>query len=94
MLGIHLAWTKQSSRSGVILDGVDNLRYNWFRRCWHVQWLNDQWHACSREPSDAFASRNGFQDDCGVEGRPGGTGGEKPGVCHPSSIGLHVPYGT
>ena len=52
---------------------------------WYSHLLNTQ------EPFDAFACGYGCQDDCGVEGRPGGTGGESRGVFHPSSTGLYVP---
>ena len=74
---------------------MDNLRYNSFRWCWHVQWLNDQWHArCKsvwmlenpRNSRGVFAFEYVCQEDCGVECRSGRTGDESPDVFHPSSI--------
>ena len=42
----------------------------------------------TQEPFDAFAFEYGCQEECGVEGKPGGAAGESPGVCHPSPVGL------
>ena len=42
----------------------------------------------AHELLETLASGYGCQDDCGVEGRPGGTGGEPRHAFHPSSICL------
>ena len=40
---------------------------------------------------EVFASGYGCQDDCGVEGRPGGTSGGSRDAPQPSSTCLNVP---
>ena len=103
-----VVWARQGKPYGYnpILDGMDNFRYNSFRPCRVVQWSNDQRRACwtcamllfiflkAHKLLEAFASGYGCQDDCSVEGRPGGTGGDSRDASRPSSTRLKVTEGT
>ena len=77
-----------------------------FRRCRHFQWFNDKGEpvgcplSCfssllhDHELPEVFASGYGCQDDCGAEGRRGGTGVGSRGALQPSSILLRVSTET